>query len=156
MMPPRSNPAPPTQQRQKAQQSRLKIDSDSDDDYDHDNDEAYYQEQAYQDGYAAGMSTAHSASRSQHFGPNLEKQMASFETTLARLADRLDKLSLPAAQPTAADNFKNYCFMHGWQNHPGAHCRQMKEDSNYTLAMRNAEKKCTLVATDGTSLKGAN
>jgi len=122
-------------------------DDDDDDGYDHDNDEAYYQEQAYQDGYAAGMSTAHSATRSIHFGPNLEKQIASFEVKLGQLVEAIGKLSMKN---------KYYCFFHGSTvNHPGRACGDMIRDKNYTTEMRNATKSCTLIANDGTSITGA-
>jgi hypothetical protein len=122
-------------------------DDDDDDGYDHDDDEAYFQEQAYQDGYASGMATAHSATRSKFFGPNLERQMASFEAKLELLTEAVSKL-------TPAQKF--YCFLHGSRSrHPGMTCTDMLKDSNYTLQMRQATSTCVLLATDGKSITGA-
>ena len=126
-------------------------DDDDDDNYDYDDD---FDQQSYQDGFAAGMSAASVTTRSTHFGPNLDKRLDTLDATLAKLTDAITKIALPSSN---LPNGNHYCFVHGSNSrHPGISCGAMQKDANYTLDMRQAKHKCALVANDGTTLTGAN
>jgi len=106
-------------------------------------------EDGYDEGFAAGMTAANATTRTHNKGTSVDARFDPLESSIASLADAIKRLS--------SSGFKaKYCFHHGLQGHHGTSCTTMLKDPNFTVEMRNATKKCVLIANDGTSITGAD